>query len=528
MNPSRRSLKTTYFTLAAGAVLGAIAMATVLKTDVVPMAVAQQGGQVRQISNVKATDMDALRSLDQTFASLTEFIEPSVVHIRSESKTSKDLMGRAMPIGGEGSGVIYRPDGWILTNDHVVNGFDKVTVVLADGREFPGKVTRAEDSDLAVVKIDAKDLPSAGFADSSKVRPGQFAIAVGSPFGLENSVTIGHISALSRQSQVPDSRLDQQVRFYSDLIQTDASINMGNSGGPLLNVDGQVVGINTAIYSGTGGSVGIGFAIPSNQARLIADMLIEKGKITRGYLGLVPENLKPYQKKEMGIDGGAIVDQIPQDSPAAMGGLKKGDVILRVGDAPIKNQIDVRNSMLRYAPNTKVTVEVLRGTERKSFDVKIGTPPKNPVVQPDRPTSGGNGGGNPHNFNIPGMPDIQDLMPKGFGGTPDNGDVQPLREGKARLGVGVQALDNASRKTYNIPADVQGALVTAVEPGSVAEKLGLKPGDVVKQVGDTTIRSGEDLVKAMEDVQWGDTATLKWARYTKNGQFEQSRPVTFR
>ena len=522
---NKRSLKTTYFTLAAGVVLGGLAMASILKTGVIPTAFAGDPGSARVVSGVTAENMTVLRNLDSTFASLVEFIEPSVVHIRSESKTSKDMMGRAMPVGGEGSGVIFRPDGWIVTNDHVVNGFDKVTVVMADGREFAGTVKRAEDSDIAVIKIDAKDLPAATFADSSRVKPGQFALAVGAPFGLENTVTIGHVSALGRSSEVPDQRVDARARFYTDLIQTDASINQGNSGGPLLNVDGQVVGINTAIYSGTGGSVGIGFAIPANQVRLIADTLIEKGKITRGYLGLVPVNLKPYQKKDMKVEGGALVEQVPNNGPAGMAGIKKGDVIVRVGNVPILGQLDVRNSMLRYAPGQKVKVEVLRDGETKSVELTVGTPPKNPTLprpNEDAPDM--------KEFQWPNLPEgFGDMLPKGFPPTtPDTKEQGAPKTGKARLGVNVADVDDTTRKQFNIPSGISGAVVTGVEPGSVAAKLGIQDGDVIRRVGDVTVSSGADLVKAMESVKWGDTKSISWARYGENSKFEQSRSIEFR
>lgn len=520
MVPTLKRSKTAMVTLIAGGVLGALAMATVLKTNIVPSAFAGPQGSMKAVAGISTESMANLRDLDASFASLAEFIEPSVVHIRSESKSTRDLMGRAMPMGGEGSGVVFRADGWILTNDHVVNGFDKVTVVMSDGKEYPGTVRRAEDSDLAVIKINATNLPAASFADSSNVKPGQFAIAVGSPFGLENTLTIGHVSAIGRSNPVPDARVAGGGRFYPDLIQTDAAINQGNSGGPLLNVDGQVIGINSAIFSSTGGSVGIGFAIPSNQARLIADMLIEKGKITRGYLGLVPTDMKPYQRKEKNIEG-AIVETIPPDSPASKAGIRKDDILLRVGETPIKRQLDVRNAMLRYAPGTTVPVEVMRGTERKTFQVKIGAVPK-PVAQREP-----NPKDSPFGQRFQ-MPDLDELMPKGFGSNPEeNSDVQPLREGKARLGVGIGDISDETRKEYKLPTGVQGAVVTSIEPGSVAEKLGLEPGDVIEQLGDKTIRSGQDLVKAMEGVKWGESRQMKWGRYTDGAQFTQSRSVKF-
>ncbi|HQU18884.1 MAG TPA: trypsin-like peptidase domain-containing protein, partial [Fimbriimonadaceae bacterium] len=271
-----RSGKSAYVMLLIGAVIGAVTFASIQSGKVISPAQAEKPAVAMPASNLEAPKLDMLRSLDEAFASIVDYASKAVVHIRTGGDRSQGLTS-AMA-SGEGSGVIFRSDGYIVTNAHVVDSFDTVTVTLNDGRSFPGKVIKAEDIDIAVVKIQASDLPTVQFGNSDAVRPGQFAIAVGSPFGFENSTTIGHISAIGRESIVPDMR-QGSARFYPDLIQTDASINMGNSGGPLLNVDGQVVGINTAIYSGTGGSVGIGFAIPSNQARMIADMLIEKGKV---------------------------------------------------------------------------------------------------------------------------------------------------------------------------------------------------------------------------------------------------------
>ena len=517
--------------LAAGIVVGALAMATVVNSPASRLVGTPfQPAQVRQIADLSSEDLTAMRALDESFANLAAYIEPATVLIRSEgSGRQSDVLGRRMPeMGGSGSGVIFRPDGWIITNDHVVGGFEKVTVVLNDGREFAGKVTRAEDSDIALVKVDAKDLPTVQFADSAKVRPGQFAIAVGSPFGLENSVTIGHVSALGRRTSVPDARLGD-YRVYSGLIQTDASINMGNSGGPLLNIEGQVIGINTAIYSGTGGSVGIGFAIPSNQARLIAETLISKGKVTRSFLGVLPETLKEFKRKEMAIEGGAVVSGDPQPaSPAALAGIKKDDVIVRIGDVAIRNEQELRNSMLRYAPGQTVDVEYIRGKDRRTAEVRLATPP--PRANPQRPQTAPQGGGEDmpdifKRFNFP--PDMDFRIPSP-GDRSDRQDVAPLREGQARFGIDVETVTSNSRKQFHIPEKVEGAVITRVEPGSVAEKIGLKAGDVVLQLGEKKIASQADLRNAMTGVKWGDSRTLKTGRYGENSASVQERTVTFK
>jgi S1-C subfamily serine protease len=233
----------------------------------------------------------SLQAMDAQFADLVEQISPSVVHIRvGDAPKDSDVNGmmQSPTMQGQGSGVIFRNDGWIVTNDHVVMDAEKVTVVLSNGKEYTGTVKRLEDdrNDIAVVKIDAKDLVAAPFA-KSKVRPGQYAIAVGAPFGLENTVTIGHISALGRMNMAGGG--NGETRSYVNMIQTDAAINPGNSGGPLLNIDGEVIGINTSIYSASAGvmggspsNAGIGFTIPAEQAEFIANLLIKRGKVPQG------------------------------------------------------------------------------------------------------------------------------------------------------------------------------------------------------------------------------------------------------
>ncbi len=512
--------------LGLGVAIGAVTMAVIQDGKIFPRAQAQNPATVRTVGTANEESLATLRSLDDAFASITDFAMKSVVHIRSENGRGTDGSGRFVgPAGGEGSGAIYRPDGYIITNDHVVADFEKVTVTLSDGRSFQGKVIRDEDVDIAVVKIEAKDLPAIALADSGKVRAGQFAIAMGSPFGLENSVTIGHISALNRESQVPDPRMKAGVRYYSDLIQTDASINMGNSGGPLINVDGQIIGINSAIFSHTGDSVGIGFAIPSNQAKLIADTLIEKGKIVRGYLGIDPDNLKPYQKKEKGLEGGALVAPIPNDqsSPARDAGLKEGDVIVRVGSMPIQNQQDLRNSMLRYAPGESVEVEYVREGQKKTAKVKLTERPR-----PQQPASRSRVQPNAPDESNPDLQDLRRWRDRIFGGGGSEDNVAPLREGQARLGVGVDSLTPTNRKQFKVPADVQGAVVTSVEPGSVAQRLGLEVGDVIQRIGSTTIGSGKDVADAMKDVKWGERRTIKFARYGQGSMMSQDLSVTFR
>jgi serine protease Do len=522
--------KSAYLTLGLGLALGLGLTTVVFRSGIVPKASADPT-VVKPIAGISAENMAALRALDSSFASLASYIEPSVVHINAESDGQRDMMGRRMGVvGGEGSGVIFRPDGWIVTNDHVVAGFDKVTVVLQDGHEYPGKVIRSDDRsiDVAVVKIAANNLPAAQFGDSRSVRPGQFAIAVGSPFGLDNSVTIGHISALGRQREVGDEHLGD-IRVYSNFIQTDAPLNQGNSGGPLVNIEGQVIGINTAIYSGTGGNVGIGFAIPSNFARYVAETLIDNGKVVRGYLGVRPEDLKGYQLKDLNLTGGAIVAEAPNDGPAAAAGIRKDDVIIRIGETTVNGQDDLRTAMLRHAPGSKVPVEFVRDGVTKTVQVKVGKVPEAVVAQ-SQPNQG------PQTENpfgaFPNFPNFQGFgnPDDGFGiPSPQGDDGSPgVRVGQAKLGVTVQNLTPALRNRYHIPSDVQGAVVTSVVPKSVAARNSFQVGDVIQRIGNKTVTSAADVSYAMAGVRWGQTKQMKVTHFEKNLTASRDMPVQFR
>jgi len=306
---------------------------------------------------------------------------------------------------------------------------------------------------------------------------------------------------------------------------------MGNSGGPLVNIDGQVIGINTAIYSPSGTSAGIGLAIPSNQARFIADMLVDKGKVTRAYLGIAPETVKEYRRAELKIDGGAVVLAAPNDGPAGMAGLKKDDIIVRVGNSPVLSSADLRNSMLVNAPGTTVPVEYIRDGQHHTVNVKLVTPPA-PPKQPEQKFQR-----MPQGFQFPkgfGFPKGFDAP---FGGSPfddgnDDGDqpeetVPPVQDGKPRLGVTVHDLSPELRKQFHIPATVKGAVVMSVVPGSVADNLGLRTGDVVQSLGDKPITSSQSLVEVMKTVKKGDSRRVKSTRYSANGVSVSDSTVKF-
>ena len=536
MDRTVRTPKSVYLTLGAGFGLGAFCMAGVLSGRIPLATTAQAAPQIRALAPDLATTavegIPELRNLDASFRTLARVVGPAVVDIKAGHDGGA---GQVAVSQGEGSGFLVSGDGWIVTNDHVVSGAKTGTVTMNDGRTYEGKVTPSNDdtSDVAVVKIEAKGLPFLAFSDSANVEPGEFAIAVGAPFGLENSVTIGHVSALGRNTNISGQG---QMRGYSDLIQTDAAINMGNSGGPLVNVDGKVIGMNTAIYSPTGGSNGIGFAIPSNQVRLISNLLMTKGKLTRSMIGVAPETVKEYQRTGLIKNGGARVVRVSEDGAAKTAGLKEGDVIIRIGERPIRNEMDLRNAMLAYAPNTDVDVQYVRGAALKTAKLTL----KPYVAQtldtaPSAPSRRRGFGG------VPGNPFEQFPNLRGFKMPERGSDEENPFEQKtpspsesrkvgdpARLGVNIADVDESVRAQFNLPKDAAGVAVVEVESGSMAATLGLKPGDLVTSIGDKAVSTGRELQDALSNVKWGDRVKIKSVRYQKGSRIESSKDVVFK
>jgi len=522
MKTQIRTPKTVYLTLAAGFAMGAGTLAIVLNTKPFPQAIAQVSGQTatpRLMSATSAESVAELKNLNESFANLAEYAAPAVVDIKAVTDRRQGPNGERIPMmGGEGSGFIYRADGYVITNDHVVGGFDKVTVTLRDGREYPGKVIRGGDisNDLAIIKIDAKDLPTLSFANSKEVRPGQIAMALGAPFGLENTVTVGHISALHRSERIIENKV------YPDLIQTDTSINRGNSGGPLVNIDGQVIGVNTAIFSPSGTSAGIGFAIPSNQVKLIADILISKGKITRAFLGVQPETLKEYRRKELNVTGGAVAVMVTPDSPAGKAGLKEGDVITNIGGTPVSSSVDLRNTMLTNPAGSTVAVKYIRDGKPAEVKVKLAELPSQMREQNENSAPQGQ---NPR-FNLPpGFLDPFDDNGPSIPNTPRRN--APSDNAQPRLGVEVAEPSAEMRTQFRIPAGQKGAIVVSTEPGSVGSTLGMRMGDLVTGFGDVKIESAKQLVDAVKKVKPGESRQVTFIRFTENGRSTVSATANF-
>ena len=373
-----------------------------------------------------------------------------------------------MPMAGAGTGFIFNAQGQIATNNHVVADADEVTVTLQDGREFEAKVVGTDpDTDLAVLEISPdKPLPYLEFADSDKVRVGDPVIAIGNPFGLGGTVTAGIVSA--------DGRMIGAGR-YDDFLQIDAPINQGNSGGPTFNLEGKVVGINTAIQTPTGGNVGIGFAIPANQAKRIIEDLHEDGTVDRGWLGVHIQGLDEDLAKSLGLDDaeGALVAQVTPDSPAASAGFRQGDVILSYSGKQIKNLRDLTSAVADTAAGTEADVVVWRDGSEKTIAVEIGQ--------------------------MPGQDQMAAL----------SGDEQPQESDAPKLGLMLSQLTPEAREQFELSNDAEGVLVTDVQPGSPAAEKGLQRGDVIVQADRKQVSDPKAVADAVrEAADRGDETIL--------------------
>jgi serine protease Do len=359
---------------------------------------------------------------------------------------------RAPKQHGIGSGVIVSKDGYILTNNHVVENAEIIKVETNESREFTGKVIgRDPKTDVAVIKIDANDLPSLPLADSDKIEVGDVVLAIGNPFGIGQTVTSGIISAKGRASM----GLDEE-----DFIQTDAAINPGNSGGALIDTEGRLIGINTAILSESGGNQGIGFAVPSNLARWVMTSLVKNGQVERGFLGVNIQDLTPQLAKQFNVKDthGALVSAVTPDSPADKAGLKSGDVIVEFNGRAVTDSRHLKLQVTETVPGSSVPVKVMRdgATKMMSLTVK----------------------------QLPG-----ESMAKGPSNTGSS-------TGDTLHGVGVTDLDNSSRSELQVPAQVQGALVSDVQSDSAAYEAGLRQGDVITEINHKPVKNAEQAVAA--------------------------------
>lgn len=363
----------------------------------------------------------------------------------------------------QGSGVIVSPDGYILTNNHVIDGARTVTITLPDKREFTGKIVGADPkTDLAVVKVDGQNLPSISWGDATKLQVGEYVLAVGNPFGLNSTVTLGIVSALGR------GRMG--ITQYEDFIQTDAAINPGNSGGALVNTKGELVGINTAIFSQTGGYQGVGFAVPTSMSKPIYESLVKNGKVVRGFLGVSIQDLTQDLAKSFGIKDakGALVSDVKDEGPADQAGLTQGDIITTYQGVPVEDAVALQRQVTKTAVGTKVTVRVIRDGHEKNVTVTIGEQPE--TVKTARAETG--------------------------------------ETDYAFAGVAVQDLDRDTAKELGVKGKAQGVVVTAVEPDSGAEKAGVLRGDVIREINRQPVKSVKDIEQVSSGLKKGENVLI--------------------
>jgi serine protease Do len=455
------------------------------------------GGAMPMPQAAGATPAPAVQSAlpAQGFADIAQSVTPAVVNIvasRPQGREAREqpednfnfpfpfgpqgpreFRGPRMPRGepdmpehrgsGQGSGVIVTPDGYVLTNNHVVDGAKELTVTLPDKREFKGTIVGTDPkTDLAVVRIDGKDLPYVPWGDSSKLRVGEYVLAVGNPFGLNSTVTLGIVSALGRGKM--------GITQYEDFIQTDAAINPGNSGGALVNTKGELVGINTAIFSRTGGYQGVGFAVPTSMGKPVYESLVKTGKVTRGYLGVniqdVTQDLaKSFKLKE---SRGALVSEVKEDGPAERGGLKPGDVIVGYQGSPVTDGVSLQRLVTKTPVGTKAAVAIVRDGHEKELTVTVGE-----------------------------LSDTTRIAKAG-------GDTAE----PTLAGVAVQDLDRETARELGLSGKVHGVVVVGVEPDSAAEEAGLQRGDVIKEINRQPVRSVKDFEKLASDVRKGERVLM--------------------
>lgn len=412
---------------------------------------------------------ELIELFQSTFIDIAEKVKPAVVNISPTTsgppspKPEKPRSGPREAPPGSGSGVIVDKAGFIVTNNHVVGDAAVVEVRLSDQTKFKGTVIGKDpDTDLALIKIEAgHDLPSVSFGDSSKVKVGQWVIAVGNPFGLDRTVTVGVISALGRENV--------NLSRYEDFIQTDASINPGNSGGPLFNIRGEVVGINTAIINF---AQGIGFAIPSNMAQAITNQLKDKGRVSRGWLGVGIQPLTTELAQKFGVKegSGVLINEVFEGEPASKGGIQPGDIILSVNE----KEVDTPNTLARviagYSPGDKIRMGVLRDGKPVKLVIEL-------IERKDEAVTA----------SIP-------------------------KETQKFLGLSVDDITAELALQYKLKEGEQGALITNVEEESTAASEGLKIGDLIKEVNRQKITTAKDFNKIMQDTKESETILMRVTR----------------
>jgi serine protease Do len=458
--------------------LGALVFVAVFLAGVLPsgIAAAKDGAVSRESSQL-------LGRMSNALAEVAEVARPAVVNISTTSTITMEespfgnmfndpffrhFFGDQFEHPGQkrkykssalGSGVIVSENGYILTNNHVVKGADEIKVILYDKREFKGKIVGTDPrTDLAVVKINAKNLPVLKFGDSNKLKTGDIVIAIGNPFGLNQTITMGIVSAVGRQNI--------GLADFEDFIQTDAAINPGNSGGALVNSDAELVGINTAIFSTSGGYMGIGFAIPSDMAKTVMDSIIKYGKVIRGWMGVSIQNLTEELAKSLGIKEteGALISGVEKNSPADKAGFKRGDLVIALDGKKVSDSTSLRNMVASSAPGTKVDVKIIRDGKEKTISMTLGEYKEKRIIK-------------------------------------------KTEYNNVLKGVTIQELTPTLRDRLSLPENMNGVVITNISPDSPSQGL-LQPNDVIQEVNRKAIQSAEDYERAVSKIGESDTVLL--------------------
>ena len=460
----------------------------------------------RPSSPLHPGEVAAAPPLDQGFVGVAKSATPAIVNI-STSRTINGPSGAPMTpffedpffrqfFGDEfyrqfevprerreqslGSGVIVDSSGLVITNNHVVAKADEIKVLLNDKREFKGNVVGTDPkTDIAVVKIDAKGLPTIPWGDSDALQVGEYVLAIGNPFGLNQTVTMGIVSAVGRA--------DVGIAEYEDFIQTDAAINPGNSGGALVNVRGELIGINTAIFSQSGGYMGVGFAVPSNMAKSVMDNLVKSGKVIRGWLGISIQEVTPDLAKQFSLPEakGALVTDVLENSPAAKAGLQQGDVIVSYDGKPVENPGSLRNHVAQTGIGKKVKVGVVRDKKEKEFEVMITEQPK----------------------------DVSRRGEEGAAASPDE------EVSTALAGIEVRDLTPDLARRLGLSKADRGVVITRIEPGSTAADSGLREDDLLVEMNRQAVKSVKDFNRLASKMGKQDTVLLLVNRQGRNTYF---------
>lgn len=419
------------------------------------------------VVNISTTRV--IKGDDEDFSFSPFFNDPFFRRFFGEEPFRRPRMPKQRREQSLGSGVIVDPTGYIITNNHVVSKADEIKVVLSDRREFKGKIVGTDPkSDIAVIKIDGDDLPTMRWGNSTQLEVGEYVLAIGNPFGLNQTVTMGIISAVGR-AQVG-------IADYEDFIQTDAAINPGNSGGALVNVHGELIGINTAIFTRSGGYMGIGFAVPSDMAKSVMDSLIATGKVVRGWLGISIQEITAKLAKEFGLvdSRGTLVADVLPDSPAERGGLQRGDIILELNGKEIRNTGQLRNVVAATPVGSKITLKVFRDKQSREIAVTIDERPQ----------------------------DI-DLKERTDTGAETSSVLK---------GVEVRNITPEIARELDLPRDQTGVVIVQVEPGSTADEAGLQRGDVIIEVNRIPVTNTKEYGREVSKIKKENSALFLISR----------------